>query len=392
MNADALRRSIVSLALVAPLALFLFVFFVAPLYTMMSTAVSDPIAALALPNTAKAIGAWGGTAAPSAEIQTAFAEDVRAIQDDQLFGDLVRRLNSAKSGFRTLMSKTRTALTEDTSATDLVAVDKRWSDPAFWQAVKTATGSTITDRNLLAAVDMERSASGEIQAMPEGSSANRATMIRTFVVSLMVTGACLFLGLPYAMIAASVEGWRRQVLLGAVLLPLWTSLLVRTAAWFILLQDNGLVNSSLMALGLTSGPIPLIFNRAGVIIAMTHVLLPFMVLPIFSVLISIPKNLMPAAASLGAAPLQAFWRVLLPLSMRGVVSGSLLVFMSALGYYITPALIGGAQDQMISSVIAYYATGAANWGMAGALGIVLLGVTLILYAVYLRLADDQVRT
>ena len=217
-------------------------------------------------------------------------------------------------------------------------------------------------------------------------------MIRTFVVSLMVTGACLFLGLPYAMIAASVEGWRRQVLLGAVLLPLWTSLLVRTAAWFILLQDNGLVNSSLMALGLTSGPIPLIFNRAGVIIAMTHVLLPFMVLPIFSVLISIPKNLMPAAASLGAAPLQAFWRVLLPLSMRGVVSGSLLVFMSALGYYITPALIGGAQDQMISSVIAYYAMGAANWGMAGALGIVLLGVTLILYAVYLRLADDQVRT
>ena len=122
------------------------------------------------------------------------------------------------------------------------------------------------------------------------------------------------------------------------------------------------MNSSLMALGLTSGPIPLIFNRAGVIIAMTHVLLPFMVLPIFSVLISIPKNLMPAAASLGAAPLQAFWRVLLPLSMRGVVSGSLLVFMSALGYYITPALIGGAQDQMISSVIAYYATGRRQLG------------------------------
>ena len=158
MNADALRRSIVSLALVAPLALFLFVFFVAPLYTMMSTAVSDPIAALALPNTAKTIGAWGGTAAPSAEIQTAFADDIRGIEDDQLFGDLVRRLNSAKSGFRTLMSKTRTALTEDTSATDLVAIDERWNDPAFWQAVKTATASTITDRNLLAAVDMERSA------------------------------------------------------------------------------------------------------------------------------------------------------------------------------------------------------------------------------------------
>lgn len=129
--------------------------------------------------------------------------------------------------------------------------------------------------------------------MPEGSSANRATLIRTFVVSLSVTLACLLIGLPYAMIAASVDGWKRQLLLGAVLLPLWTSLLVRTAAWFILLQDNGLINSSLTALGLINSPLPLIFNRAGVIIAMTHVLLPFMVLPIFSVLIGIPKNLMP---------------------------------------------------------------------------------------------------
>jgi putative spermidine/putrescine transport system permease protein len=392
MNAEGHRRSIVSLALVAPLTLFLIVFFAAPLYTMMSTAVSDPIAARALPNTTKTIGAWDGAGAPSAEVQAAFAEDIRSIEDDQLFGDLVRRLNSAKSGFRTLMSKTRSALREDASNSDLATIDQRWGDPAFWQAVKAATASTITDRNLLAAVDLERSPAGDIQVMPEGSSANRTTLVRTFVVSLMVTVACLLIGLPYAMITASVEGWRRQLLLGAVLLPLWTSLLVRTAAWFILLQDNGLVNSSLTALGLTSGPIPLIFNRTGVVIAMTHVLLPFMVLPIFSVLISIPANLMPAAASLGASPFKAFWKVLLPLSMRGVVSGSLLVFMSALGYYITPALIGGAQDQMISSIIAYYATGAANWGMAGALGIVLLAVTLMLYVIYLRLAaDEQVR-
>ncbi len=156
------------------------------------------------------------------------------------------------------------------------------------------------------------------------------------------------IGLPFAMIAASVDGWKRQLLLGAVLLPLWTSLLVRTAAWFILLQDRGLINSVLMQLGVTSGPVPLIFNRAGVIIAMTHVLLPFMVLPIFSVLIGIPKNLMPAAASLGAHPVRAFLNVLLPLALRGVVSGSLLVFMSALGYYITPALdrrCEGSDDQ-----------------------------------------------
>ena len=372
------RRLPVSLALIAPLGLFLLIFFAAPLYTMMSAAVSDPIASRALPGVGSALASWDGSAAPGPDAQAVFARDIRSIEDDQLFGDLVRRLNSAKPGFRTLMSKTRTALREDLKANDLVAIDERWSDPAFWQAVKTATASTFTDRNLLAAVDLERSPAGDIQAMPAGSSANRTTLARTFVVSLLVTIACLLIGFPYAMIAASVEGWKRQLLLGAVLLPLWTSLLVRTAAWFILLQDNGLINSALMALGLSSGPVPLIFNRTGVVIAMTHVLLPFMVLPIFSVLIGIPKNLMPAAASLGAAPIRAFWKVLLPLSMRGVVSGSLLVFMSALGYYITPALIGGAQDQMISSVIAYYATGAANWAMAGALGIVLLAATMIL--------------
>jgi putative spermidine/putrescine transport system permease protein len=389
MSSKRRREWLVSLALVAPLALFLLIFFAVPLYTMTVSAVSDPIAARVLPRTAARIGAWNGTAAPPADIQAAFADDIRRIGDDQLYGDLVRRLNSAKAGFRTLMSRTRTALRDGASTTDLVAIDSRWGDPDFWLAIKTAASSTVTDRNLLAALDLERSPAGGIQAMPEGSSANRTMLVRTFVVSLMVTAVCLLIGMPYAMVAASVEGWRRQLLLAAVLLPLWTSLLVRTAAWFVLLQDNGLINSSLIALGLTSRPIPLIFSRVGVVIAMSHVLLPFMVLPIFSVLIGIPRHLMPAAAALGAGPFRAFREVLLPLSMRGVVSGSLLVFMSALGYYITPALIGGAQDQMISSVIAYYATGAANWGMAGALGLVLLMATVILYAVYMRLSAGE---
>ncbi|WP_141684017.1 ABC transporter permease [Rhizobium sp. AC44/96] len=391
MREGQLAKHATSLLLVAPLALFLVFFFIAPLFTMMKSAVSDPVASRALPTVTSALKDWDRASVPSADAQRAFAADIRGITDDELFGDLVRRLNSAKSGFRTLMSKTRTAVKSDETLADLVSIDSRWNDPAFWIAVQDAAGSPITDRNLLAAVDLTRDASGAIASMPEGASANRETLIRTLITSAMVTVACILLGLPFAMVAASVSGWQRQLLLGAVLLPLWTSLLVRTAAWFILLQDNGLINASLQAIGLTSGPIPLIFNRVGVVIAMTHVLLPFMVLPIFSVLIGIPKNLMPAAASLGANPIRAFLRVLLPLSMRGVVSGSLLVFMSALGYYITPALIGGAKDQMISSVIAYYATGAANWGMAGALGLVLLLATIILYVVYLRLSSEEAR-
>jgi putative spermidine/putrescine transport system permease protein len=388
MRRSDLVRRLKSLLLLAPLLAFMLVFFVVPLVTMMTSAVSDPVATDALPRTARALANWDRATVPTASQQAAFVADIRAISNDEQFGDLVRRLNSAQSGFRSLLGKTRRAI-DGGGDVDLAAIDSRWSELSYWTTISDAVASRWTDTNLLAAVDLERNAAGAIATMPEGASANRLILIRTFVTAAIVTLACIAIGLPFAMVAASVQGWRRQLLLGAVLLPLWTSLLVRTAAWYIVLQDNGLINATLKGLGIISGPIPLMFNRLGVVIAMTHVLLPFMVLPIFSVLIAIPKNLMPAAASLGAHPLRAFFHVLLPLSMRGVVSGALLVFMAALGYYITPALIGGANDQMISSVIAYYATAAANWGMAGALGLVLLTATILLYAVYIRLASDR---
>jgi putative spermidine/putrescine transport system permease protein len=385
-RSDVVQR-LTSLLLVAPLLAFMLVFFVVPLVTMMSSAVSDPVATNALPQTARALAGWDRSTVPTAAQQAALVADIRALANDEQFGDLVRRLNSAQSGFRSLLGKTRRAI-DGASDLQLATIDPRWSDLSYWRTIGDAVASRWTDTNLLAAVDLERNAAGAVVPMPEGASANRLILIRTFMTSAIVTLACIAIGLPFAMVAASVQGWRRQALLGAVLLPLWTSLLVRTAAWYIVLQDNGLINATLKGLGIISSPIPLMFNRLGVVIAMTHVLLPFMVLPIFSVLIAIPKNLMPAAASLGAHPLRAFVHVLLPLSMRGVVSGALLVFMAALGYYITPALIGGANDQMISSVIAYYAAAAANWGMAGALGLVLLAMTILLYAVYIRLASD----
>ena len=384
-RSDVVQR-LTSLLLLAPLLAFMLVFFVVPLVTMMSSAVSDPVATNALPQTARALAGWDRSTVPTAAQQAALVADIRALANDEQFGDLVRRLNSAQSGFRSLLGKTRRAV-DGASDLQLATIDPRWSDLSYWRTIGDAVASRWTDTNLLAAVDLERNAAGAVVPMPEGASANRLILIRTFMTSAIVTLACIAIGLPFAMVAASVQGWRRQALLGAVLLPLWTSLLVRTAAWYIVLQDNGLINATLKGLGIISSPIPLMFNRLGVVIAMTHVLLPFMVLPIFSVLIAIPKNLMPAAASLGAHPLRAFVHVLLPLSMRGVVSGALLVFMAALGYYITPALIGGANDQMISSVIAYYAAAAANWGMAGALGLVLLAMTILLYAVYIRLAS-----
>ncbi|MCR4266208.1 ABC transporter permease [Nitratireductor sp. ZSWI3] len=389
MSGTDRKKHLGSLALIAPLLVFIAVFFLWPLATMMSQAVSDTAVLKLLPQTAAASRGWDPETPPTAEMKAALAADLQAVDDRQALGDMTRRLNSAQAGFRTLMSRTTRALRSE-QVPDLGEIDERWDDPRYWQAIVGALSPT-TDRYLLAAVDLERDVSGEIVAMPETASANRAIMLRTFWVAALVTVACLAIGFPYAMLIASTDGWKRQVLLAAVLLPLWTSLLVRTAAWFIILQDNGLINTILVGLGLTGGPVPLIFNRTGVVIAMTHVLLPFMVLPIYSVLVSIPDNLMRAAASLGAHPMRAFLRVLLPLSLRGIASGSLLVFMTAIGYYITPALIGGAGDQMISSVIAFYATGSANWGMAGALGIVLLIVTILLYAIYGRLSSAEER-
>jgi putative spermidine/putrescine transport system permease protein len=384
------RASLRALALVAPLFLFFASLFLWPVWMMISAAIQDDTVSRALPYTASAMVSWDGNGLPPDAVRSALVQDLRASDDPEVFGNAVRRLNSDFSGFRTLLTRARTAARDAApgSPVDLASIDPRWGEARLWGVVKAAM-PRYTDRNLLAALDLKRDASGNIVSEAAGASANRLIMLRTLIVAGLVTLICAAIGLPYAILAASVSGWQRTVLLLAVLLPLWTSLLVRTAAWLVLLQNEGLINKALIGLGVTQAPLPLIFNRTGVLIAMTHVLLPFMVLPIYSVVAAIPKNLMPAAASMGASPLRAFWRVLLPLSLPGVYSGSLLVFMVATGYYITPALVGGADDQMISSVIAFYATGTANWGMAGALGLVLLLTTMLLYAVYGRLSQSK---
>ncbi|MFT0861934.1 ABC transporter permease [Ancylobacter sp. G4_0304] len=374
-----------AMLLVLPMALFIAVFFVWPLVIMVKQSISDTAVLQILPRTADAVADWDRTSPPSEAMQVALIADLRAATDEKAVGDMVRRLNSAQSGFRTLMSKTISAVAKPETGPMLEPVDKRWMQPPYWIAIADAL-EPRTDRYLLAAVDLERNNAGDIVSMAEGASANRLIFGRTFWIAAVVTFFCVLIGYPYALLTAASTGTTRAILLAAVLLPLWTSLLVRTAAWFILLQEQGLINGFLMSTGVISSPLSLIFNRTGVVIAMTHVLLPLMVLPIYSVLVTIPSNLMPAATSLGAHPLRAFLHVMLPLSLRGVISGMLLVFMTAVGYYITPALVGGAGDQMISAIIAFYSTQTANWSMASALGLVLLIVTLVLYVVYAQLS------
>lgn len=389
MTTAPIKRHVNALALMMPLILFIAVFFIWPLLTMMSSAVSDPAILRAFPSMPIAMQGWDHQGPPTAAMQQALVSDMRSLDDPQILGDATRRLNSAFSGFRSLIGRTNSAVqAAGAGPVDLFEIDERWRDAGPWLTIAKGL-SPYTDKFLLAAVDLGRDAQGSIERLPEDISGHRYVLARTIWIGIQVTALSIAVGLPYAMVMASSRGWARHVLMASVLIPMWTSVLVRTASWFLMLQDQGLINNALIGLGITNDPLSMLFNRTGVLIAMTHQSLPLMVLPIYSVLISMPKNLMPAAASLGASPLRAFWRVLLPLSFRGVVSGSLLVFMTAVGYYIVPALVGGPTDQLISSMIAYYATGTANWQMAAALGIILFAITICLYGAYSRFADER---
>ncbi len=347
-----------------------------------------------LPQTSRVIATWNGASDIPASVEEALLKDVLWGAGNQArFGDAVRQLNADQPGFRSLMAKTQRAATSADANTlpllKLGEIDARWSDRRYWQTIR-RDAHALTGNNLLAALDLHRTPTGDIESLPEGTSANRVIIGRTFVVSFLVTMICILIGVPYALIAAKANGWVRSLMLVMVLIPLWTSLLVRSAAWVVILQDRGVVNDVLRAAGAIDHPLQLIYNRTGVLVAMSQVLCPFMVLPVYSAIRAVPASLMPAAASLGARPFTAFVKVLLPLIVPGIVSGALLVFMSALGYYITPTLVGGAGDQMISSVIAFYATGTADWGRAAALGLILLCSTLVLYVAYARVSKTNV--
>jgi putative spermidine/putrescine transport system permease protein len=388
------RRFLGGLALTLPLLAFLLVFFALPIVGMLQKSVENPEVASVLPETAEALQAWTGDGLPDEAALATFARETKAAMQARTLAAVAKRLNIEKSGWRSVVMAVGRGVPEAPDGTwrdTLARLDPAWADPAIWQAMRRAA-SPWTDRYLLAAVDLERDPAGAIAAVPEGQAIYRTVFFRTLWISFVVTAACLLLGYSLAYRLATLPEGTANLLMILVLLPFWTSLLVRTASWIVLLQREGPINNALLGLGVLHEPLAMIFNRTGVLIAMTHVLLPFMVLPLYSVMRGIPPNFVRAALSLGAKPTTAFFRVYLPLSMPGVAAGCLLVFILAIGYYITPALVGGAADQMISYFVAFFTLETVNWGMAAALGTVLLAVTLVLYLVYARLVGiDRLR-
>lgn len=381
VSASERKHLIKMLALLAPSVIFTALFFVLPLALFMFRSVDNPEIQTYLPRTAEIMQGWSGKGEPDEAAFAAIAADLSALRGQPSLGLIGRRLNYALLGARGLLTKTarRLPIAEGASAKDaLIAIDKQWADPVLWGVLHQQSGR-LTDFYLLTALDLHKSPEGELRRVAPDQRIFIDLYGRTLSVSLTVTALCLLIGFPVAAVMARAGKRAASWMLMLVLVPFWTSLLVRSTAWVILLQNEGLVNKALMALGLISSPLPLVFNRAGVIIAMVHVLLPYAILPIYSVMKGISGNHLRAAASLGASPLRVFRTVYLPLTLPGVAAGGTLVFVLSVGFYVTPALVGGPGDQMIGYFIAYFTNSAVNWGLASALGAFLLVVVAAIY-------------
>ena len=374
-----------SKALILPLLVFLLLTFILPIASLLWRSVDNPEVVGSLPRTVEAITAWDGRGLPEELVYRALSEDLLEARQNQSLGDLSKRLNMEQAGFRSLMTKTARALPFKDSPTSykeaLEAFDERWGDPAYWQVIR-RNDSAITPYYLLAALDHRIDDMRELAPVSPDQAVYLDIFARTFWMGLVITAICLVLAYPLAYLLANLPARKSNLLMIMVLLPFWTSILVRVAAWIVLLQSSGLINGALLKMGLIDEPLQLVFNRAGVYIAMVHILLPFMILPIYSVMKNISPSYMRAAISLGCHPFASFWRVYFPQTLAGVGAGCLLVFIISIGYYITPALLGSPNDQMVSYFVAFYTNTTINWGMATALGGLLLLATMLLYVVY----------
>ncbi|MGV1947656.1 MULTISPECIES: ABC transporter permease [unclassified Agrobacterium] len=378
---DRSRRagSAKALLLIAPLLVFLLVTFLLPIGLLLVRAVDNREVPSVLATSAPLLAAWDRQGLPSHKTFSAFVNDLKAAPRDRI-AEVGKRLNYLDAGFRTLLTRTVRELESvnpEKAKEGLIATNERWGDPQTWQTVVDGSPA-LTSYYLLKAVDLKKGPDGSITTAAD-DAIYIDVILRTIFISLSVTALCVLIGYPLAYMLASTDAKTERWLMMLVLLPFWTSLLVRTTAWLVLLQSNGVVNSLLKYLGAIVDPIELVHNRVGVLIAMTHILLPFVVLPVHAVMKGIPGTYWRAASSLGAPPYKAFLRVYLPLTLPGVGAGALLVFILALGYYITPALVGGPKDQMLSYFIAYFVNQSSNWGMAAALAVVLLALVVGFY-------------
>ena len=386
-----------ALLLTLPLVIFIIVSFMIPIGQMLLRSVHNDTASSVLPNFAIAIQDWDEQGLPPEETIKLFVLDMQDARKKReigrTVGNLATRINYEIPGSRSLFTSSSRKLarvTEGPYTEALLDINKKWDDPVLWRSLKRATND-LTPYFYLAALDMKYDDEGNITEADELYQIYVSNFWKTLRLSATITFICLLLAFPVSYLLSTLPLKTSNLLMILVLLPFWTSLLVRTTAWIAILQTEGIINDILVFIGLVGedGRVQMIYNQTGTIIAMVHILLPFMILPLFSVMKTIPPSYMRAASSMGAKTFTAFRRVYFPLTLPGIAAGTLLVFILAIGYYITPALVGGEDGLLISNLIAYHIQKSLNWSLGAALGTLLLAIVLILYWLYNKIVGIE---
>ena len=393
----SLRRSkLRGILLVLPALLFLIIIFVVPIFNLLSRSVDDTLVNRALPRTFVAFESWDRQSLPEEAMFEAIFLDITT-GDKYTVGKATTRMNYEKPGWRSLIKKSGRKFKKKIKGPPyrdaMIKIDKRWGDVTFWQTLG-AMKDPQTLGYFLNAVDRQYDANKHVVMKEKERRVYVMLWWRTLLLSLIVTVGCLAMAYPVAHLLATLPLRYSNLLMICVLMPFWTSLLVRIVAWMVMLQNNGVVNSTLVWSGILDDEnrLPMMYNFTGTVIVMIQILLPFMILPIYSVMKTIPPSYMRAAQNLGAPPSLAFLKVYLPQTLPGVGAGVILVFIVAIGYYITPELVGGKDGQLIGNMIAYHMQKSLNWGLAAAMGTLLLAAILLLYWVYDRIVGiDNMR-
>ncbi len=386
------RNKIRAILLVAPLLLFILFTFLIPIGDMLLRSVDDSYINTVFPKTFKEYKKWDRQDLPSEELYKTMFFEVRD-SEGYAIGKASTRMNYAKSGWKSLLKKSKRKfkkIEEGPYKEQMIAIDKKWADMEYWKAIGVMVDAT-TAGYYLNAVDLKYNVDKEVVRQKENRRIYNHTWFKTFKVSVLVMVFCLMLGYPISYLLSTLPLKYSNLLMICVLLPFWTSLLVRTVAWMVMLQQKGVFNNLLVMSNIIAeeNRFKLMYNETATIIVMTQILLPFMVLPLYSVMKTISPNYMRAALNLGASPLHAFWKIYMPNSVPGISAGCMLVFILAIGYYITPELVGGKDGQMIGNWIAYHLKTTLNWGLSAALGAILLGVLTVLYWVYNKLVGIE---
>ena len=383
------KNKIKAFLLVAPLLLFIIITYVFPIGDMLMRSVDDKMVTEMLPKTFKSMEKWDGQDLPPEEVFEAFYFDFQKLIEEEREGKLSTQLNYTKNGFKSIIKKLRRkskSFEEGNYKEQIMSVHRRWADVEYWRAIK-RRAPAYTYQKYLKGIDMYENEKGEIINVSEDRRVHRILWMRTLEIAFFVTVFCFLMAYPIAHLLATLPMKYSNLLMICVLLPFWTSLLVRTASSMILLQQQGIVNDFFVMIGLVSDDnrLEMMFNKTGSYVAMTQILLPFMVLPLYSVMKTISPSLMRAGKSLGGTPFVAFWKVYFPLTIPGIGAGCLLVFILAIGYYITPALVGGASGTLISNQIAFHMKSTLDWSFASAMGLMLLSGVLVIYWLYNKL-------